>query len=427
MKPSRGRTARALALVLILVLMIYSPVSAAQVPSRNPDQPESTKTLKVLFVGNSFSVDTSRYLYQIADDAGYKLKIGDAWISRLHMSEMYTYLSCNQRRFSYLETQNGTWTDMKSGGSSLWRLTDVLKRHKWDVIIVNQFSADTGNMGSFYTNGSVRGENFLSLVTEYIHKRCPGAALGYNMTWAFPQNTTIPEFSSIYGGSQKLMYRMICDTTKVLMDGLQLGTDLPVYGSRKASVRAVTKGAELIDFVIPTGTAIQNARTSYMGDTMCRDIKHLDMNYGRYVAGLCAAASLGIPISGLSKARTEQTTSTLNMSLMKKCALDALKNPYSITVQQKKAPSLEDPELTLRETSRGYVKARWHMVRGATGYRVVYKKGGSNTVYTRTLVPGERSFSFKGKEGKNSVTVYALGDSYIKNSVRVTETIRIKD
>ena len=53
MKPSRGRTARALALVLILVLMIYSPVSAAQVPSRNPDQPESTKTLKVLFVGSA--------------------------------------------------------------------------------------------------------------------------------------------------------------------------------------------------------------------------------------------------------------------------------------------------------------------------------------------------------------------------------------
>ena len=427
MRPSRGKITRALALVLILVFMIYSPVSAASVPSRNPDQPEVTKTLKVLFVGNSFSVDTSRYLYQIAEDAGYRLKIGDAWISGLHLSEMYTYLSCNMRKFTYLENQNGTWNTLKSGGGPLWRLSDVLKRTKWDVIVINQYSADTGNMGSFYTNGSVRGENFLSMVTEYIHKRCPGASLGYNMTWAFPKHSTITNFDSIYGGSQKQMFRMICDTTKVLLDGLQLSDELPEYGSQKASIKAAAKGTELIDFMIPTGTAIQNARSSYMGDTMCRDMKHLSLNYGRYIAGLCAAASLGIPIDGITKPHMEQAASTLNMNLMKKCVADALKKPYTVTTQQKKAPSLEDPELTVRETSKGYVKAKWRMVRGATGYKVVYKKGGSNATHTKILVPGERSIVFKGKEGKNTVTVYAIGDTYVKNSDKATETLKIKD
>ena len=427
MRPSRGKITRALALVLILVLMIYSPVSASTVPSRSPDRPDAEKTLKVLFVGNSFSVDTSRYLYQIAEDAGYRLRIGDAWISGLHLSEMYTYLSCNMRKFTYLENHKGTWTTMKSGGSTLWRLTDVLKKAKWDVIILNQYSADTGNIGSFYTNGSVRGENFLSMVTKYIHKRCPNAALGYNMTWAFPKYSTISNFDAIYGGSQKQMFRMICDTTKVLLDGLELSDDLPVYGSQKANIKAAAKGADLIDFMIPTGTAIQNARSSYMGDTMNRDMKHLSLTYGRYIAGLCTAASLGIPIDGITKPHMEGAASTLNMNLMKQCVADALKNPYAVTGQHKKAPSLEDPELTIRETSKGYVKAKWRMVRGATGYKVVYKKGGSNTLYTRTLLPGERSLVFKGKEGKNSVTVYAIGDPYIKNSDKATETLKIKD
>lgn len=428
MKLSRGRTGRALALVLLVLLLLSFPVSASSVPSALPDEPNPSKTLKVLFVGNSFSVDTSRYLYQIAKDAGYRLKIGDAWIGGMHLSEMYTYASCNLKKFTYLENSSGTWKTMKSEGSSLWRLDDVLKRSRWDVVILNQYSADTGNMGSFYSNSNVKGDSFLTMVARYIHKRCPDASLGYNMTWAFPKNSEAANFSTIYGGSQKQMYRMICDTTRVLMDGLQKGDDLlPFYGSQKYSVRAVSRGTKLIDFMIPSGTAVQNARSGYMGDTLNRDHKHLSLTYGRYIAGLCAAASLGIPIDGIERPHMEQASSSLTMNLMRKSVLDAIENPYEITAQKKKAPALSEPEASVRLTSRGYVKAEWPLVKGATGYRVVYKKGGSSAVYTKTLPAGERAFVFKGKEGKNTVRVYALGDTYIKDSAGEAETIRIRD
>ena len=42
-----------------------------------------------------------------------------------------------------------------------------------------------------------------------------------------------------------------------------------------------------ISIVIPTGTAIQNGRSSSLGDTFCRDGYHLDLKYGRYTAA-CA-------------------------------------------------------------------------------------------------------------------------------------------
>ena len=54
----------------------------------------------------------------------------------------------------------------------------------------------------------------------------------------------------------------------------------------RAIVRASGQAmrTEPIALLIPSGTAIQNARTSSYGDTMNRDGFHLDLLYGRYTA-----------------------------------------------------------------------------------------------------------------------------------------------
>lgn len=427
MKHYAGKLYRTLALVLVLIFVFSTPVSAAGTPSTARDMPGINKTWDVLFLGNSFSVDTSRYLYQIAEDAGYKMRIGDVWIGGLHLSEMYSYASQNQRKFTYLENTSGSWKTLKSGSSYQWRLSDVLKKRKWDAVIINQYSADTGNMGSFYKNGNVKGDNYLARVASYVHKKCPDALIGYNMTWAFPKKSTASEFSSIYDSSQKQMYKMICDTTKVLLNGYKTNEDsASAYGSQKASVKAASKGTELIDFVVPTGTAIQNARSSYMGDSLNRDQKHLTLTYGRFIAGLCAAASLGINIDNVDKLHMDAKGSSLTLKVMKQSAKDAVDHPYKVTDQKKKAPSLSDPELKLTLTKGGYVKAVWGLVKGATAYKVVYKKGGSSTLYTKTLKASDRSFLFKGVDGKNQVTVYAVGDTYISRSDKTTKTLKIK-
>lgn len=51
-----------------------------------------------------------------------------------------------------------------------------------------------------------------------------------------------------------------------------------------------------IDIVIPSGTAIQNGRNSFIGDAFNRDGYHLEVNYGRYTA----ACTWFEKISGLS-------------------------------------------------------------------------------------------------------------------------------
>ena len=53
-----------------------------------------------------------------------------------------------------------------------------------------------------------------------------------------------------------------------------------------AIVDAVWKVKDLvdIDIIVPAGTAIQNGRTSIIGDNFCWDGYHLDLNIGRYTA-----------------------------------------------------------------------------------------------------------------------------------------------
>jgi len=41
---------------------------------------------------------------------------------------------------------------------------------------------------------------------------------------------------------------------------------------------------EEISVLIPSGTEIQNARTSSLGDTLTRDGYHLELTYGRFTA-----------------------------------------------------------------------------------------------------------------------------------------------
>ena len=49
---------------------------------------------------------------------------------------------------------------------------------------------------------------------------------------------------------------------------------------------------EAYEGVIPSGTAVQNARTSYVGDTLTRDKTHLSIPLGRYIAALTWARVL---------------------------------------------------------------------------------------------------------------------------------------
>lgn len=96
----------------------------------------------------------------------------------------------------------------------------------------------------------------------------PNADIYWHMTWAYQQNSNHPDFPR-YNSDQMTMYKAITQTAKNYI-----------------------KPNKNFKGIIPSGAAIQNFRTSYLGDTLTRDGYHLSLDIGRFIAGLAWYAHL---------------------------------------------------------------------------------------------------------------------------------------
>ena len=114
---------------------------------------------------------------------------------------------------------------------------------------------------------------YLPELAAYVRESAtsPVMELVFHQTWAYASNSTHGEFSK-YDSDQMTMYNAI------------------MSASRQAAAD------NDIDIVIPSGTAIQNGRNSFIGDAFNRDGYHLEVNYGRYTA----ACTWFEKISGMS-------------------------------------------------------------------------------------------------------------------------------
>ena len=108
----------------------------------------------------------------------------------------------------------------------------------------------------------------LTELLDIVEAKAPDAKFIWNMTWAYQQDSTHSSFPN-YDRSQQKMYDMIIDC---------------MHQCIETEPRFVLS--------IPCMTSIQNARTSFLGDTLTRDGYHLDYNIGRYIAGLTWYAAL---------------------------------------------------------------------------------------------------------------------------------------
>ena len=83
------------------------------------------------------------------------------------------------------------------------------------------------------------------------------------------------------------------------------------------------------------GKPIQNARTSYLGDTLTRDGYHLSYDIGRYIAGVTFFhAVTGIDIDNLTYAPDGVDDAARKVAI--ESAINAVKKPYEITNSQYK-------------------------------------------------------------------------------------------
>ena len=429
---------------LVMILMTAVLAGALPVPARaetevrtvSPVSVNSSRTLNVLFIGNSFSMDTTAYLYDIAKQTGGRICLGVGWIRGAKLPAHAGNALSDAQKYMYDENTAGRWETKKYNKSSVWRLSWIMKRKKWDVIVLQVYSTDIGNMAAFYPEGDQTKPCYLEDLARYCKKKCPGAHVAYNMSWALPEGSDGRGFDQYSG--QMDMCRAAWDTTRRLLlelteeteeeggEGADLTGKEVVEGITESSslvVKTTPARAPSVEFVIPTGTAVQNARSSYFGDTLHRDNKHLSYGLGRYIAAMATAASLGCPVEKISSFKLSEKASTLHLPVIKASVRDALENPFSLTEESRELPVLARVNARAgRKSSK--VTCSWTPVAGATGYKIRYKTGGSSSYKTVTVGPSSTFFQFTGKRGKNRIRIYALGDRYIPESEVRKKTVK---
>ena len=257
---------------------------------------DAPSSLKILAVGNSFSVDAMEYLYQMLKSAGVEeIVLGNLYYGGCSLSQHCTFSSGNSASYKYYKNTKGTW-DVTESATSAKALAD----ENWDYITMQQASGQSGVSSSY--------DNNLTKLTDIVSRACPNAKLVWHQTWAYQQDSTHSSFTN-YSKDQNKMYSMIV-----------------------SCVKSCVESEDRITYLIPCGTSVQNLRTSYLGDTLTRDGYHMDYQIGRYVTGLTwACVFTGVDANEI---KYNPSPARINDDMLRAAAEavnNALANPYAVT------------------------------------------------------------------------------------------------
>ena len=257
---------------------------------------KSPKSLYILAIGNSFSVDAMQYLYQILLELGYKdIFLGNLYIGGCTLATHASNITTNAGAYTYYTNSSGSW-----GNTNSFSSVTALKERDWDYISMQQASGSSGMPDTY--------EPYLTTIVNAVKQYCPNAKRMWHMTWAYQQNSSHSEFSK-YNKDQMTMYNAILNAVQT---------------------KVVARGD--FDFVIPCGTAVQNLRTSFLGDNITRDGYHMSYDNGRFLTGLMWARKItGKSIADITYTPSSYTYSAKQLSAIKEAVENAYNKPYEVT------------------------------------------------------------------------------------------------
>lgn len=257
---------------------------------------EAANVIKILAIGNSFSQDAVEYyLHPLAEAEGIQVIIGNLYMAGASLSQ-HLANACNDKpAYSFRKIGvSGKKSTIDKATVSM-----ALADEDWDYISFQQTSSLSGKYETY--------KETLPKLFEYVKARLTNPNVKYllHQTWAYQQNSDHKGFSK-YDRDQMKMYKSIVKTAK--------------------------KARRLIpvSWVIPAGTAIQNGRTSFVGDHFCRDGYHLDEKVGRYTAA-CAWFETIFNKSVVGNPYKPDALSNREALMAQEAAHSAVKRPWKIT------------------------------------------------------------------------------------------------
>lgn len=199
--------------------------------------------MNILCIGNSFSVDSNRYLHGIARKGGSFVNVATLYVGGctfgMHFRNMRSELP------AYTLYYNGMGTGFNVS------MKEALYNRYWDVITIQQGSHESFKPDTYFP--------YATEIVDYVRRMSPKAKIVVHQTWAYAQ------------GSEKLAHFGFEDQ-KEMFNGLK-----GAYEQLCDTVQAAG--------IIPSGELFQKMLVNGF-DTVHRDTFHASLGAGRYALGL---------------------------------------------------------------------------------------------------------------------------------------------
>lgn len=212
-------------------------------PTYNAD---FSKTIRILGIGNSFTVDLlDQHFVPLCQGEGLNVIVGYPYQGGTTLAEHVSYYNNGSKVYDYRKWTNGV---LRKTGENTATLKQALQDEPWDLVLVQS----RGSVTSYYDASASMSELIAVINKEVTNEH----KMAHYMTW-----------SDAKCGS-------------LISNNQDAATDSMCFWAARNFNRFG------YDYIIPVGRAIQNARTSFIGDNLNRDCHHLSMSEGRYIAAL---------------------------------------------------------------------------------------------------------------------------------------------
>ena len=275
-----------------------APTTSTEQPIDQAIIPTYKESIKILAIGNSFSIDAMEHLAIILNDAGVKeIVLGNLYIGGCSIATHSNNMKTDAAAYTFHVNKGTGWTSTKNQ-----KLNTGILYENWDIITIQQVSQDSGKPE---TLGELQG------LIDHVRATATNkdVKLLWHMTWAYQNDYASAGKFGAYNNDQQTMYNAITDLVKT-----KINTNTSIDG------------------FIPSGTAIQNIRSSYLGDTLTRDGFHLTYDIGRYTAALMWFKELtGESLSDITAVPAEYPNITVYLPVIKEAVDNAYANKLEVT------------------------------------------------------------------------------------------------
>jgi len=293
----------------------------------------SAKELKVLMIGNSFSICVGKYLpAMVSAEKKHKLVLTSAYIGGCALDKHYAKLLEAEKNPQVKPYKISVWDSAVNPGWKEAQVTqgnvnELLKNNQYDIITIQQASRKSFDPKTY--------QPYVDELIKYIRKYQKNAEIVIQQTWAY--RVDYPGFKK-WGFDQQGMYERISSAYKVLAEKYQLRVipmaeavqyfraDTPIK-YQKPDPKAVYKEPALPNFegdVVGVSLWQTDRKSKPKRRYVHHDYSHLN-NQGHFMQAACWYAFLfdedAEKITVAPKNIKPQT-----VELLKKCAQKAVKN-----------------------------------------------------------------------------------------------------